>query len=245
MLIAAVDTTTRVGSVALVRDDRVVASFSGEAATPHAERLPGDLTALLASHRLSLADVDVFAVATGPGSFTGLRIGIAAVQGLAFALGKLVVAVSALEALATAVAAEDPGGHPVGVWMDARRHEVFSAAFQPERGHDDSVLPSLGCLEEAAVGLPALTLDRWCQMPWFSALRWVGDGTAVYRQLLAGRLVSGAASSAQAPAIAPWVGRIGARRAAAGQAVHPHAIQPIYVRRPDVELARARRQASG
>ena len=202
MLIAAVDTTTRVGSLALVRDDRVVALVhrrGGHAA----RRTPSGIHRAAREPPLVTGRRDVFAVATGPGSFTGLRIGIAAVQGLAFALGKLVVAVSALEALATAVAATDPGGHPVGVWMDARRHEVFSAAFQPERGHDDSVLPSLGCLEEAAVGLPALTLDRWCQMPWFSALRWVGDGTAVYRQLLAGRLPSGVASSAQAPAIAP------------------------------------------
>ena len=104
MLVLALDTTTRGGSVAVARDGRVLDLLEGDAARPHAERLPGDLVTSLERAGASLADVDVFAVAVGPGSFTGLRIGIAAIQGCAFAAGRPVVGVSALEALALAAA---------------------------------------------------------------------------------------------------------------------------------------------
>ena len=83
MWVLALDTTTRDGSVALVRDDTVVAARPGDAGVSHAERVPADLRALLAEAGLALSAIDVFAVATGPGGFTGLRIGLAAVQGLA------------------------------------------------------------------------------------------------------------------------------------------------------------------
>ena len=88
MLVLALDTTTSSGSCALARDGRVVREQVNDAPNAHAERLPGDLMSLLDGANLRLADIDVFAVATGPGSFTGLRIGIATMQGLAFAEGK-------------------------------------------------------------------------------------------------------------------------------------------------------------
>src|SRR4051794_31362530 len=100
MRVLALDTTTRAGSVALVADDRVLFEAPGDAARSHAERLPVDLLRAVQSAGLTLGDVDVFAVASGPGSFTGLRIGIATMQGLAFVHGKRVAPVSVLLALA-------------------------------------------------------------------------------------------------------------------------------------------------
>src|SRR5262245_23454403 len=79
--ILSLDTTTRDGSAALVDDDRVVEVRRGDASRSHAERLPGDLLSLVGAHGLTLGDIDVFAIAAGPGSFTGLRIGIATIQG--------------------------------------------------------------------------------------------------------------------------------------------------------------------
>src|SRR5688500_13646290 len=129
MRILALDTTTRAGSCALARDGRVVRELASDAAAPPASRLPGDLVTLLEREGVALAEIDVYAVATGPGSFTGLRVGIATMQGLALAAGKPLVGVSALDALA-AVA----GFARVATWMDAWRGEVYAALY--DEGHE-------------------------------------------------------------------------------------------------------------
>ena len=85
MIVLAIETATRDGSVALARDGNALASARGDGGLPHATRLPGDALALLGPAGLTVRDVDVFAVCLGPGAFTGLRVGIAAAQGLAFA----------------------------------------------------------------------------------------------------------------------------------------------------------------
>ena len=105
MITLALDTSTRTGSCAVLRGDDVLAEVPGDPRASHAERLPADLMTVLERARLALADVDVFAVATGPGSFTGLRVGIATMQGLALAAARPLVGVSALDALARVGAA--------------------------------------------------------------------------------------------------------------------------------------------
>src|SRR5687768_15064061 len=99
MLVLALDTTTRQGSIALTRDGVLLSTFSGDAGVTHGERLPGDVMCVLETHALKMSDVDLFAVAAGPGSFTGLRIGIATMQGLAMANGKPLLGISALDAM--------------------------------------------------------------------------------------------------------------------------------------------------
>src|SRR5215467_3950880 len=98
MVILAVETATRVGSVAVSIDGTVDARL-GDPSRTHGERLPQDLLDLLAAHQRGIADVDLFAVIVGPGSFTGLRVGMATIQGLALTKGKTVVPVSTLEAI--------------------------------------------------------------------------------------------------------------------------------------------------
>src|SRR5262245_39392586 len=98
----ALDTSTRGGSVAVTRDEQVLALVEGDATHTHGERLPGEIARALQIAGLHATDVDLFVVSSGPGAFTGLRIGLAAVQGLAMVLGKAVVGVSALDALADA-----------------------------------------------------------------------------------------------------------------------------------------------
>ena len=100
VLILALDTTTRGGSIAVADDDRVLALLPGDAARTHGERLPAEIAAALDRAGVAQSAIDLLAVATGPGAFTGLRIGLAAIQGLAMTLDRPVVGVSALDALA-------------------------------------------------------------------------------------------------------------------------------------------------
>src|SRR6476620_2170826 len=119
MKVLALDTTTRGGSVAIVDDDRVVDERSGDGARTHAERLPAAIVSIAAASQLALSDIDLCAVASAPGSFTGLRIGIATIQGLAFVHGRRVVAIPALEALAQMASLDLATGTLVTSWMDA------------------------------------------------------------------------------------------------------------------------------
>ena len=225
MLVLALDTTTRAGSIAVVRDALVLHEVAGDAAGTHAERLPGELYRALDAAGAALADVDLFAVIAGPGSFTGLRVGIATVQGLAMALGRPVVPVSALDALA--LAARD-GVHPAAAWMDAQRGQVFAVL------HDAGGT----ALSEATSLTPDETLEAWHALADLRRARFAGDGAVRYADALRGRL--GADVTILPP---PNLATIAARLAAAtpARAVAPHAVVPIYVRRTDAEIARDRR----
>ena len=86
MRVLALDTTTRGGSVAVLDGDQLLAEIAGDASQTHTERLPGECDKVLTLAGVSRTSIDLYVVATGPGAFTGLRIGLAAVQGLALVL---------------------------------------------------------------------------------------------------------------------------------------------------------------
>ena len=120
MRVLSLDTTTRGGSVALVDDSGVVDERTGDPSRTHAERLPDEILSLLHTNAVPMSAIDVFAVASGPGSFTGLRIGIATIQGAAFVHGRPVAAVSALRALAAVGSRDARPGEVVGAWIDRK-----------------------------------------------------------------------------------------------------------------------------
>jgi len=232
MRVLALDTTTREGSVALVEDDRIIAEQSGDGTRSHAERLPGDLMRLLAAHQQDSAAIDLFAVVAGPGSFTGLRIGIATMQGLAFVHHRRIVAVSALEALAHTASRRLDAGSLVAAWIDAHRHEVFSALYEVA----EAPLFTAGRLlevEPPAVGPPSTFLAGWGNR---QVAAFIGDGASAYAPLIAGK-----GSLLQTPLLAGAAGLMAARER--HSAVDPARVQPIYVRRPDAEMARERDRA--
>jgi tRNA threonylcarbamoyladenosine biosynthesis protein TsaB len=251
MVVLALDTTSRLGSSAVAVDGRVVLETMSDPALPQASRVPGELQALLARAQLTLRDVDAFAVAVGPGSFTGLRVGIATMQGLAFDAGKPLVGVSALDALATIaidggdVAGSDAAAGPKGpalrgvltaTWIDAWRGEVYASLYD-----------GLTAIEEVAVERPNDILQRWSGAlkggaagPAQTApVLFIGDGVpeqvAAIREILGdrGRL---------APSLTPPLAGAVARRATAvlaeGQRPSADEVRPLYVRRPDAEIAR-------
>lgn len=239
MLILALDTATRAGSVALVDEaGRVIAECAGDPARSHTERLPREILALLEQHGRTVEDVDLFAVATGPGSFTGLRTGIATLQGFALVQQRPMVGVSALEALAQIGSRDLPARARVAAWMDAHRREVFSALYEIgdappfASGHLIEV-------EGAVVGDPASTLNRWEQAGTVPAVC-IGDGARLYAEVAA----RSGTRLLDMPALAAAIGRLARVRAASGGAGHPATIQPVYVRRPDAEVDRDKRRSA-
>ena len=235
MLTLALETSTRAGSAALVRDGDLLAVVEGDPERPHGERLPGDLLRLLALQGVDLASLDLLAVSSGPGSFTSVRVGVATIQALALVHGCPVVPVSTLDAAAR-VLAEEEAADLLAAWMDGQRGEVFAALYARAVGEERLVVP-------ASAGAPADVLDRWADRLADRAVAFGGDGIVSSRGVLEARLGARATLSGPLPPLAPILARLAAERAARGETVSPHAIQPVYVRRPDAELARDRRVA--
>lgn len=127
MRVLGIETSSRRGSVALVERGRVVVALSHEELNAHAERLLPLIDRALAETGWSRSTLERVAVGVGPGSFTGLRVGIALGQGIAVGLGIGLVGVGSLRAMAAGVPADQPGTR----WtlLDARRSEVFLAAY--------------------------------------------------------------------------------------------------------------------
>jgi tRNA threonylcarbamoyladenosine biosynthesis protein TsaB len=227
MVVLALDTTTPAGSCALAVDGIVVREEASDVSLPPATRLPLDLMTILEHGRMRLGDVDAFAVATGPGSFTGLRIGIATMQGLAFAAGKPLVGVSALDALAR-IAVTEAAGRRIATWVDAWRGEVYAALYDGEREVEAPVVASPEKVLKTFRGTPTI---------------FIGDGATTYRDEIhramgEGGHVATMPTPLLAGTIAAW-----AAMSAADAYSPPHAIRPLYVRRADAELARDSRAA--
>lgn len=221
-MLLAIETATRVLSVALLEGEALRAELSTADPRAHAERLLPAIDALLAQAGVGLEAVSAFAVSIGPGSFTGLRIGLATVKGLAFDTGRPVAAVPTLAALAAG--AGRPG--PTAALLDARRGEVYAGLWDPVREtllHEGVHAPA-----ELAALLPpdCVVLAGEDAGP---------TATEVLARLgAAARLVEGPAAVARA-----WnVGRLGARLLARGAALPAEELVPRYLRRAEAEARR-------
>jgi tRNA threonylcarbamoyladenosine biosynthesis protein TsaB len=235
MLILALDTSTRTGSVALARDGALLHAADGGAERLHVERLPGVLTDLLAAHGAALDDVDRLAVLSGPGGFTGLRVGLATIQGLAFALDRPVCVVSTLEVLAVAAHQAVPDAPIVGAWMRGMRGEVFSALYRP------SVVvgpTGLEVLLPPAVGTPADVAALWPAHAGRGAIAVAGDAWPQEAEALTGVIGADRLRPVEAPPLAGVLALLAGDPRA--EVVGPHAVAPTYVRRPDAVLLRER-----
>jgi tRNA threonylcarbamoyladenosine biosynthesis protein TsaB len=224
MVILALDTTTKAGSCAVRRDSRLLGERGSDPTQPPASRLPRDLMVLLDDLQTGLHDVDVFAVAVGPGSFTGLRVGIATMQGLAFAAGKPLIGVSALDALAAIAARTSDAPRRVAAWIDAWRGDVFAAVY-----------------EDGAVRQPP-TLDHPARL--LAALAdgpttFIGDAAVTYGDLIRrSRGETATVAVPTAPLLAGTIAALAEAEAAAGHRPPPDAIRPLYVRHADAEATR-------
>ncbi|HKA53331.1 MAG TPA: tRNA (adenosine(37)-N6)-threonylcarbamoyltransferase complex dimerization subunit type 1 TsaB [Candidatus Binatia bacterium] len=227
MLVLGIDTATTIASVGLVRDGEALGEESCPARANHTETLLPLIGRLLVRCETALGDVRGIGVSLGPGSFTGLRIALSAVKGLAYALDQRVVGVSTLEALAHTVT--DGQGHICPI-LDARKGEVYAALFRRARhGSLERLTPDQVCT-------PGALLDR---LP--APCLFLGDAVERYGDLIRER-------SGPAARLLPFttyhprgavVARMAWERLSRGESDDLSTLVPRYVRKPDAEFKRA------
>jgi tRNA threonylcarbamoyladenosine biosynthesis protein TsaB len=241
MLILAIDTSTRTGSVAFLRDNQVLDQVSGEEETPYSTRLFRDLELLQSRAQFRMNQIDVFAVAAGPGSFTGLRVGLTAVKAWAEVHGKPIAAVSGLEAIAAQSKAlewalEGDCNEVKGIispFLDARRGQLFGSSYRC-RPSNPSRLELIG--EESILSAEEfLESARENSLTGHALL--VSPTPDVLPANLVQQILPGARIETVSGILAPVIGRLGFERAKRGDLVDAIRLDANYVRRSDAEAA--------
>ncbi len=227
MLILAFESSAKSASVALLKDGRLLSQSSQTSGLTHSRTLLPMAEDMLKNAELSIKDVDAFAVAYGPGSFTGIRIGVSAVKGLAWASDKPCVGVSTLEAMAWhGVAA---GGYVCPV-MDARRNQVYNAIFKIENGKPVRVT------EDRAIALSELKEEL---LKLGEKVFLVGDGTEITSRYFDAEHIPYTA----APENLLWQSAWGVAMAAQDKEMGTaHDLVPVYLRLSQAERERLERE---
>jgi tRNA threonylcarbamoyladenosine biosynthesis protein TsaB len=239
-LILAIETATRAGSVTLARGREILRSTSGDAAASHSHDLIASIERILVNAGVKLSDVDLFAVAVGPGSFTGLRIGLATTKSLAVCMGKRCAGVSTLAAIAHAAGNAE---HTVSL-LPAGRSEFFAQLFSVD-GRDVQHLDCAAHLTAKAI------LERYGEA---RELVWAGDGARLQAEALRawastngisfGELKPNLSSKTKAGwSLAPPADQLAASIAALalntydnGTTLGPDELKAVYVRASDAEI---------
>jgi len=235
VLTLALDTSSPAGSLAVLRDEKVIGTVSTWTDEIYSSRMFRHLEFLLKELSVGLEEFDLFAVAAGPGSFTGLRVGLAAVKGWAEVYGKPIAAVSGLEAVATQSHSQSSLVVPV---LDAHRGQIYFGMYRRMGEPNETRLALEG---EECVMTPEEFLESL-------HVRGAADDCTIVTPTPA--LISGATSRYEtAPAasgrirvdevsaiLAPYVGRLGYLRGQRGEVVDSLTLDANYVRRTDAEL---------
>lgn len=235
MLVLAFDTSTMIGAVGWIRAPQEApvtrVEASDESALParpgHAETLMARIEATLASGGHRIEEVDLVVYGRGPGTFTGLRIGLATAKGLALARGVPLKGLSSLESLALSAGVDGP----VAPVIDARRGEIFTAIYDVTRVRGrPAARPLTAERVIAPAGFGALVAEARADRP----VRLAGDGAQRYREQLAahGELLPASASAVSAY----WMAVIGLERFLESGGDDPAGLEPVYLREPDARL---------
>ncbi len=231
MKIIAIDTSTSFATIAVAVDEQVVAESLLNTDRTLSARLVAEIERLLTTAGLSFHDIDIFAASVGPGSFTGVRGGIAAMQGLALATGKPCAGYSSLALLAMNFSLSTNLVCPL---LDARKSEVYAALFDCS-----SVIPAPRITDD--VLSPAKLLERIASVTTKQVI-FVGDGAVRYHDLIAGRL-GDQAVFAPYPLNSPRAANgtlLALRSCRCGALLEPPHLLPLYLRAPDAELNRSK-----
>lgn len=228
MKVMGIETATGLGGVALIEGNTLRAEYRVDMTMMHAERLMVLVDRVLGDTGISLEDLDGLAVSIGPGSFTGLRVGVNTVKGFVAEKPVPVAAVPTLEALAWNVST---GGHLVCPMLDAKKGEVYAALFSSETGGD------LKRMADDQVISPEALCERLLR-PHALACVFLGDGASRYGEVLQKRLGPRAlfAPPPLSGVLPSMVARLGLKQIERGEASDGRTLVPVYVRRADAEV---------
>ena len=228
MNILALDSSAAVASVAITRDDRVLGEYLLDNGNTHSETVLPMTESLLSRLSMTVDDIDLFAVSIGPGSFTGLRIGVATIKGLSFGKNKPCVGVSTLEALAYNLEGFSGILCPV---MDARRGQVFTALFRSDGKTIERLLPDCAMdLSELNEKLSAFSEPIYL----------MGDGYTLAKEALT--VETEKTPERLIPQSARSVARLALRDFLAKNTTDASALAPIYLRLSKAERERAEKE---
>ena len=226
MNILAIDTSALTATAAVLCDGVLSGEISTTTKLTHSQTIMPMIDELLKKVNLDITDIDLFACSEGPGSFTGLRIGIGTIKGLAYGLGKDVVGISTLEALAHNIAFTPLVISPI---MDARRGQVYNALYKWSG-------TKLECIQEPR----ALSLEELCGELTEDTV-FVGDGVGVHREKIT-ELMGERAFFAPPQHQLQRAGSV-AYAALGKTAVKAAELTAIYLRKPQAEREREEKNA--
>lgn len=235
MKILAIDTATLAGGAALMDEERLIAEYRLDVAVRHSERIMVAIDHLLKESHTKLSDLDAIAVSIGPGSFTGLRVGLATAKGLATGAGRPLVLVPTLAAMA------HPFSHSkylIAPWINARRGEVYWSLFENQDNHLVQYTQDAATSPEDAIKEIGDVMRE--QKTRFSGILFVGDGALKYRSIIQKKLEAKAAFptlSLQFPSAAS-VAELGLELLTKGEGMAPDLAVPSYLRASYAELKR-------
>lgn len=223
MRILAVDTTTPSGSVAVLEDKRLLAEIGVESLSTHSVRLLSSIRVLLDALQLNIQEIDGFAVTPGPGSFTGIRIGLSTVKSFAFASGKPVAAVSSLAAMAWKV--RNLRACLAAPMLDAKKGEIYAALFEIRQEKLLEIIPQNAYSPDFFLSL----------LPAHRVVNFIGNGIEPYRRKILDYLKDKARFSTRSPFIAREVGELGLYILKAKKGISSTELEPVYFRRSQAE----------
>jgi tRNA threonylcarbamoyl adenosine modification protein YeaZ len=238
MLVFALDTSTLQGSMGWVNIDDTSpsraalshASLSAPAVPGHAETVLHRMEQTLATGGFGFKEIGLLVYGRGPGTFTGIRIGLSTIKGIALTLGIPIIGISSLEA--SAFSAYKPG--LVAALIDAKRKELFAALYEAKIAEDGR--PFMSTILEEWVGPAADVIERIAAHAAASTVLVTGNGAAPYRDLICEALN---ASILPECAWAPnpfWMCRIGYTRFQFKGQDDLDSVEPVYLRAPDARL---------
>ena len=234
MLILAIDSSGQTAGAALVTDEaggKVLAEFSLNCGYTHSQRLMPLIDGLLGLSGADKGDIDFVACSSGPGSFTGLRIGAGCAKGFAAGLGKKIVNVPTLDALAYNVLTPEKYAVPV---MDARRGQVYGAVYTWEN-NKAGLLRLTDYLAESVEGIADIAGEISAKSGQKTkSITFLGDGASVHKEFLEARgfIIAPANNSLQR---AGSVGLLALKKAETGEVLNPRDFKLFYVRKPQAE----------